>query len=78
MGIDGANVTEPAFDDHTTFKVVINAEEQYSLWPADKETPAGWRDEGRTGNREECLAYIKDVWTDMRPRSVRKEMGEPQ
>ena len=52
-------------------KVVVNDEEQYSIWPADRETPAGWRDAGKVGSKEQCLAWIGEVWTDMRPLSVR-------
>jgi MbtH protein len=51
--------------------VVVNDEEQYSIWAADRELPAGWRAEGFAGTREECLAHIEAVWTDMRPRSLR-------
>ena len=56
-------------------KVVVNDEEQYSVWPLDRENPAGWRDAGKTGTKAECLEYIKQVWTDMRPLSVRQQMG---
>ncbi len=63
-------------EDNTIYKVVINHEEQYSIWPADRENPNGWRDEGKTGTREECLEHIKEVWTDMRPLSLRKKMEE--
>ncbi|HLF24973.1 MAG TPA: MbtH family protein [Anaerolineae bacterium] len=63
-------------EDRTTYKVVVNLEEQYSIWPADRENPLGWRDAGKTGPKVECLAYIKDVWTDMRPLSLRKKMEE--
>jgi MbtH protein len=52
-------------------QVVVNDEEQYSLWPADRPLPDGWRAEGFAGGREQCLAHIDEVWTDMRPRSVR-------
>jgi MbtH protein len=62
--------------DSTIYKVVVNHEEQYSIWPADRENPLGWRDAGKTGEKTECLAYIKEVWTDMRPLSLRKRMGE--
>ncbi|RVX38942.1 MbtH protein [Nonomuraea polychroma] len=51
--------------------VVVNHEEQYSVWPADRELPPGWRATGFAGTREECLAHIETVWTDMRPLSVR-------
>jgi MbtH protein len=58
-------------DETTPFKVVVNHEEQYSIWPADRENPPGWRDGGKTGDKNECLDYIKSVWTDMRPLSLR-------
>jgi MbtH protein len=58
------------------YKVVINNEEQYSIWPADKANPMGWIDVGKNGTREECLDYIKEKWTDMRPLSLRKKMSE--
>jgi len=61
-------------EDNTIYKVVLNHEEQYSIWPADRENPLGWKDEGKTGSKEECLAYIKEVWTDMRPKSLRDLM----
>lgn len=54
------------------YKVVINHEEQYSIWPQTRTIPSGWRDTGKDGSKEECLAYIEKVWTDMRPLSVRK------
>ena len=63
-------------EDTTVYKVVLNHEEQYSIWPADRENPKGWRDGGKTGQKAECLAYIKEVWTDMRPLSLRKRMAE--
>lgn len=55
-------------------KVVVNDEEQYSVWPVDRENPAGWRDTGKIGAKAECLAYINEVWTDMRPAGLRKKM----
>ncbi|GHO97468.1 antibiotic synthesis protein MbtH [Reticulibacter mediterranei] len=58
------------------YKVVLNHEEQYSIWPVDRENPPGWRDAGQRGTKSECLAYIKEVWTDMRPLSLRKKMEE--
>ena len=61
-------------EEATTYKVVINHEEQYSIWPAHRENPLGWRDDGTTGTKAACLAYIKEVWTDMRPLSLRKRM----
>jgi MbtH protein len=61
-------------EDNTIYKVVINGEEQYSIWPADRENAKGWQDVGKSGPKAECLAYIKDVWTDMRPLSLRQQM----
>ncbi|MGH9337998.1 MAG: MbtH family protein [Vicinamibacteria bacterium] len=65
-------------DDKTVYRVVVNHEEQYSIWPAHKEIPLGWRDAGKSGLKAECLAFVKEVWTDMRPLSVRKQMEEAQ
>ena len=61
-------------EDTTVYKAVVNHEEQYSIWPADRENPNGWRDAGKTGSKQECLDYIGEVWTDMRPLSLRKQM----
>ncbi|NDU72012.1 MbtH family NRPS accessory protein [Actinomadura sp. DSM 109109] len=61
-------------DDERTYRVVINHEEQYSIWPEDREIPAGWRAEGTQGTKPECLAHIDQVWTDMRPLSLRRQM----
>ncbi|MDJ0810339.1 MAG: MbtH family protein [Desulfobacterales bacterium] len=61
-------------EDQTIYKVVVNHEEQYSIWPADRENALGWTDEGKRGTKEACLAHIKTVWTDMRPLSLRKQM----
>lgn len=61
-------------DDTTIYKVVVNHEEQYSIWPADRELPLGWRDEGTSGVKADCLAHIDRVWTDMRPLSLRRAM----
>jgi MbtH protein len=55
-----------------TFKVVLNDEEQYSIWPQERDNPAGWRDAGKHGTKEDCLAWIEQAWTDMRPLSVRR------
>jgi MbtH protein len=62
--------------DTTIYKVVVNHEEQYSIWPAGRENPLGWRDAGKSGSKAECLSYIKEVWTDMRPLSLRKQMDK--
>jgi uncharacterized protein YbdZ (MbtH family) len=63
-------------DDKTVYDVVVNHEEQYSIWPADREMCPGWKAAGKTGLKPECLEYISDVWTDMRPLSLRKQMEE--
>jgi MbtH protein len=63
-------------EDLTIYKAVVNHEEQYSIWPAHKQNPLGWKDAGRTGSKAECLSFIKEVWTDMRPLSLRKKMEE--
>jgi MbtH protein len=62
--------------DNITYKVVLNHEEQYSIWPADRPNPNGWSDEGTRGTKGECLARIEQVWTDMRPLSLRREMAD--
>jgi MbtH protein len=59
-------------DDGRTWRVVLNHEEQYSIWPVDRELPDGWRAEGTTGTRAACLDRVEEVWTDMRPLSVRE------
>ena len=62
-------------DDTTTiYEVVVNHEEQYSLWPEERASPPGWREAGKKGSKAECLDYIKDVWTDMRPLSLRQKL----
>lgn len=63
-------------EDKTIYKVVLNHEEQYSIWPSYRDNPLGWKDAGKSGTKTECLAYIKEVWTDMRPLSLRKKMQE--
>jgi MbtH protein len=65
-----------AFDeeDKTLYKVVLNHEEQYSIWPKDRQNALGWFDEGKVGSKAECLEHIDKVWTDMRPLSLRKHM----
>ena len=65
-------------DDHITYKVVLNHEEQYSIWPVDRENAPGWRDAGQAGTKAECLAYIERVWTDMRPLSLRRHMEQAE
>jgi len=63
-----------ASEDTTIYKVVINHEEQYSIWPVQRDNPPGWQDVGRSGSKAQCLAFIEEVWTDLRPLSLRKQM----
>jgi MbtH protein len=63
-------------EDNTVYQVVVNHEEQYSIWPDYKEIPGGWSAVNKSGNKQACLDYIKMVWTDMRPLSLRKQMEE--
>jgi len=63
-------------EDNTVYQVVINHEEQYSIWPDYKDIPGGWKTVGKTGNKQDCLDYITEVWTDMRPLSLRKQMEQ--
>ena len=63
-------------EDNRTYKVVINHEEQYSIWFADREPPLGWKEVGVSGTKQECLDHIEEVWTDMRPLSLREKMEE--
>jgi MbtH protein len=69
-------MTEEDNDAQRIYRVVVNHEEQYSIWPADRQPPVGWRDIGKTGPKPECLAYIREVWTDMRPLSLRQRMDK--
>jgi Uncharacterized protein conserved in bacteria len=62
--------------DDRTYRVVLNDEEQYSIWWADRDLPPGWHADGTEGTREECLAHIGEVWTDMRPLSLRRRMEQ--
>lgn len=69
-------MTRDEQEDTTIYTVVLNHEEQYSIWPVDREKPPGWRDAEKKGLKGDCLAYIKEVWMDMRPLSLRKQMEE--
>ncbi|MET8159746.1 MbtH family NRPS accessory protein [Sphaerisporangium sp. NPDC005289] len=62
-------------DDDRSYLVVVNDEEQYSIWPEDREVPAGWEAVGTGRSKRDCLGYIETVWTDMRPRSLRERMA---
>ena len=61
-------------EDDTIYDVVVNDEEQYSIWPADLDQAPGWRTAGKRGTKAECLGYVSEVWTDMRPLSLRRQM----
>ncbi len=61
-------------EDEAVYKVVVNQEEQYSIWPVNRDNPLGWTDAGKVGLKQDCLDYITQVWTDMRPLSLRKQM----
>jgi MbtH protein len=61
-------------DDKRQYSVVINGEEQYSIWPEVREVPAGWRKTGFSGSKDACVAHVDEVWTDMRPASLRRAM----
>ncbi len=63
-------------DENRQYRVVVNHEEQYSIWPSDREIPTGWKDAGKVGTKQECLDYVKEVWTDMRPLSLRQKMEQ--
>jgi MbtH protein len=63
-------------DENTEFEVVINHEEQYSIWPDYRQIPNGWRAVGMKGKKAECLAYIDEHWRDMRPASLRRAMAQ--
>jgi MbtH protein len=65
-------VEEQVQEDTTVYKVVVNHEGQYSIWPADRDNPLGWRDVGPVGTKSECLTYINEVWSDIRPLSVKR------
>lgn len=71
------NMTWEDREDSTIYNVVVNDEEQYSIWPADREMPLGWREAGFSGHKEACLNYIREVWTDMRPKSIRDDAADP-
>jgi MbtH protein len=72
----GKEMNRDEREDTTIYKVVVNHEEQYSIWPAERENALGWNDAGKSGTKQECLEFIKEAWTDMRPLSLRKKMEE--
>lgn len=67
-------MSEREENDGVLYRVVMNEEEQYSIWPASKQMPLGWSEAGPQADKQQCLDYIKRVWTDMRPLSLRKQM----
>ena len=69
-------LSNPLEGEDTEYLVVVNHEEQYSLWPGFREVPAGWTAVGPKGSRAECLAWIEENWTDMRPKSLREAMKQ--
>jgi len=73
---DSAEAQWDDFDDDAVYTVVINHEEQYSIWWADRELPPGWESVGKQGSKQECLDYLEEVWTDMRPRSLRNAIED--
>jgi MbtH protein len=75
VGMVSTDPEAAAREDTTTYLVVVNDEEQYSIWAADRDIPAGWRDVGKKGSKQECLDHIAEVWTDMTPKSLRTPAG---
>jgi len=67
-------MTNPFDDEDGEFCVLVNDEGQYSLWPTFRDVPAGWTAVGPRGKRQECLDYIEENWTDMRPKSLIRDM----
>jgi MbtH protein len=76
--LQGVIMIEDVNEDGREYTVLVNAEEQYSLWVKNKTIPAGWRAVGKEGTKAECLKYVDEVWTDMRPLSLRKKMAATQ
>jgi MbtH protein len=64
------------WDERTTYKVVVNRDMMYSIWPADRESPAGWAEVGKVGPKTACLTYIEEVWTDLRSSSLQLKMEQ--
>ena len=69
-------MTDDAAEDTRSYTVLINGEEQYSLWLAELAIPGGWRSTGKVGSKQECLEYVRTVWTDLRPLSLRQALAE--
>jgi MbtH protein len=60
------------------YRVVVNHEDQYSIWPLERDLPLGWSATDMSGGRDDCLAFIDQVWTDMRPLSLRRQMDSSE
>jgi MbtH protein len=69
-------MANPFEDEDGEFLVLVNHEDQYSLWPSFRDVPSGWTTVGPRGKRKECLAWIEVNWTDMRPRSLKEAMAQ--
>lgn len=69
-------MTNPFEDPNGSYYVLVNDEEQHSLWPSFAEVPAGWRTVFGADTREACLAYVEANWTDLRPKSLRDRMAQ--
>lgn len=69
-------MSNPFDDENGTFLVLVNDEDQHSLWPAFADVPAGWRIAFGTAPRQECLDYVEENWTDMRPAGLVRRMDE--
>jgi MbtH protein len=72
------NMDRYEIDDNRSYRVVVNHEEQYSIWTTDRDLPRGWKEAGKQGSKQECLDFIKEVWVDMRPLSLRKAMDHQE
>jgi MbtH protein len=69
------SINKSKIEKEKIYRVLVNGEEQYSLWAADHKIPNGWQSVGPTGPKDVCLSFVKEVWTDMRPRSLRENNG---
>jgi MbtH protein len=69
-------MTLERWDDRVQYKVVVSREQAYSIWPADRENPAGWKSVGKVGSKTACLTYIEEVWTDLRSLTLRDKMDK--
>ncbi|WP_166905371.1 MbtH family protein [Mycobacterium sp. DL440] len=67
--------SNPFDDENGTFYVLVNDEDQHSLWPAFADVPAGWRTVFGAAGRAECLSYVEEIWSDVRPRSLREALA---